>query len=97
MACEFDETFIIIDAINECGNDNQVSNVVHLFKSLVTQVDTSTHDPVVGGAINIALFNRDEDLIRGQLQHDFTSVQIAAHTEDLLVYTASEVDKRIRN
>ncbi len=44
-----------------------------------------------------AELSRDEDPIRSQLQDDFVHVQIAAHTEDLQLYTAAEVEKRMRD
>ena len=96
LSCEFDQTFIIVDAVDECGDKNQVANVIRALKSLVLSRDAQENTDI-GGIINLALLSRDEDPIRGQLQDEFIYVQISAHVEDLQIYTAAEVDRRIRD
>ncbi|KAF4953124.1 hypothetical protein FGADI_6274 [Fusarium gaditjirri] len=83
-AC-FTRVYIIIDGIDEC--DTQVeANVECLAKLVLSQVDD---------VINMALFSRDESIIRTRLENDFPHVEIEAHAEDLQLYVASELSERI--
>lgn len=43
----------------------------------------------------MALLSRDEFDIRWRLERSFDHVKIAAHTEDVRLYVASEVERRI--
>ncbi|KAF5587381.1 heterokaryon incompatibility protein het-E-1 [Fusarium pseudoanthophilum] len=83
-AC-FTRVYIILDGIDEC--DNRVeANVKCLAELALSQVDD---------VINMALFSRDESIIRTRLEKDFPHVEIEAHTEDLQLYVASELNERI--
>ncbi|RYP53653.1 hypothetical protein DL768_001433 [Monosporascus sp. mg162] len=44
----------------------------------------------------MALFSRDEYNINRRLQGSFTKVLVEAHKDDILLYVAAEIDKRIR-
>ncbi|KAI1039132.1 hypothetical protein LB505_007530 [Fusarium chuoi] len=83
-AC-FTRVYIIVDGIDEC--DNRVeANVKCLAELALSQGDD---------VINMALFSRDESIIRTRLEKDFSHVEIEAHTEDLQLYVASELNERI--
>ncbi|CVK86499.1 uncharacterized protein FMAN_06230 [Fusarium mangiferae] len=83
-AC-FTRVYIIVDGIDEC--DNRVeANVKCLAELALSQGDD---------VMNMALFSRDESIIRTRLERDFSHVEIEAHTEDLQLYVASELNERI--
>ncbi|KAF5692288.1 heterokaryon incompatibility protein het-E-1 [Fusarium circinatum] len=83
-AC-FTLVYLIVDGIDEC--DNRVeANIKCLAELAMSQGDD---------VINIALFSRDESIIRRRLEKDFSHVEIGAHTEDLQLYVASELSERI--
>ncbi|KAG4276095.1 hypothetical protein FPRO04_07819 [Fusarium proliferatum] len=83
-AC-FTRVYIIVDGIDEC--DNRVeANVKCLAELALSQGDD---------VINMALFSRDESIIRTRLEKDFSHVEIEAHTEDLQLYVASELNEKI--
>ncbi|KAF5601296.1 heterokaryon incompatibility protein het-E-1 [Fusarium pseudocircinatum] len=83
-AC-FTRVYIIVDGIDEC--DDQVeANVECLAELALSQGDD---------VINMALFSRDKSIIRTRLEKDFAHVEIEAHTEDLQLYVASELNERI--
>ncbi|KAF5692209.1 heterokaryon incompatibility protein het-E-1 [Fusarium denticulatum] len=83
-AC-FTRVYIILDGIDEC--DNRVEANVKCLAELAL----SKGDDV----IIMALFSRDESIIRTRLEKDFSHVEIEAHTEDLQLYVASELNERI--
>ncbi|KAK3367752.1 hypothetical protein B0H63DRAFT_455822 [Podospora didyma] len=98
MSCEFFKTFIIVDALDEYGDKLQMANVVHTLKSLVLPVGHMQKDDTpLTGMINLTLVSRDKDPIRNQLENNFMQMKVEAHAEDLQIYTAAEVDNRIRN
>ncbi|QGI80890.1 hypothetical protein CEK25_007619 [Fusarium fujikuroi] len=83
-AC-FARVYIIVDGIDEC--DNRVeANVKCLAELALSQGDD---------VVNMALFSRDESIIRTRLEKDFSHVEIEAHTEDLQLYVASELNEKI--
>ncbi|KAF4434747.1 Vegetative incompatibility HET-E-1 [Fusarium acutatum] len=81
----FTRVYLIVDAIDEC--DNRVeANVKSSAELALSQGDD---------VINMALFSRDESIIRTRLEKDFSHVEIEAHTEDLQLYVAWELSERI--
>ncbi|KAG9501580.1 hypothetical protein J7337_007271 [Fusarium musae] len=83
-AC-FTRVYIVVDGIDEC--DNRVeANVKCLAELALSQGNN---------VINMALFSRDESIMRTRLEKDFPHVEIEAHTEDLQLYVASELSERI--
>ena len=85
MAEKFDHLFIVVDGLDECGDETD--SVVDELHSLATGED----------AISVALLSRNEQNIRLRLEEDFTHIEIAAHREDLQLYVAAEIEARIQN
>ena len=86
MSEKFSHTIIIVDGLDEC--DDRTDDVVDSLSELV---DYST-------AVSMALFSRNHYNIRVRLEEaDFEHIAIAAHTEDIQLYVAAELDKRIRS
>ncbi|KAF5003089.1 hypothetical protein FDECE_10348 [Fusarium decemcellulare] len=85
MRTVYSRVYLVVDGLDECGN--QVATSVRKLVALVTsQVDE---------VISLALLSRDEILIREILEDRFHNVEIAAHTEDIRLYVASELEQRI--
>ncbi|KAF5540700.1 heterokaryon incompatibility protein het-E-1 [Fusarium mexicanum] len=85
ICARFTRVYIIVDGIDEC--DNRVeANIKCLAELAMSQGND---------VINMALFSRDESIIRTRLERDFSHVEIEAHTEDLQLYVASELSERI--
>ncbi|KAF7538549.1 hypothetical protein G7Z17_g12611 [Cylindrodendrum hubeiense] len=84
MAELFDHTIVIIDGLDECGDNTD--DVVDVFSELV-QFTTS---------ISMAIFSRDHYNIRVRLEDEFKHIPIAAHTEDVRLYVGFELDERVR-
>ncbi|XXH02446.1 hypothetical protein Hte_008822 [Hypoxylon texense] len=80
----FDRVFLIVDGIDECGD--------HVPDVLDSLCDVS----VDSENISIALLSRDEHYIRDRLEDGFICEGVAAHTEDVEEYVASEIEERIR-
>nr|RBQ91713.1 hypothetical protein FVER53263_09916 [Fusarium verticillioides] len=85
--CEiFDRVYLIVDGLDECG-DNTREAVDSLSKVSLQAAKKN---------INMALLSRDELLIREKIEQHFHWIEIEAHTEDVQLYVASEVDRLIR-
>ncbi|OTA97061.1 hypothetical protein M434DRAFT_333222 [Hypoxylon sp. CO27-5] len=84
MSSFFDQVFVVIDGLDEC--DTHIDEVVENLTELST---LRSH-----GIITTALLSRDELQIRLQLETDFKHIDIEAHTEDIQLYVASELEKR---
>lgn len=80
----FDQVMIIVDGLDECGDNTD--DVVEVLSELGEYTT----------ALSMALFSRDHYNIRAHLEGDFEHVEIAAHTDDIQLYVAAELDKRIR-
>ncbi|KAI1413171.1 ankyrin [Hypoxylon sp. FL1857] len=80
----FDQVFIIVDGIDECGK-----HVVDILETLCFVSDDSEN-------VSIALLSRDEPDIRDRLEDDFFCERVAAHTEDITEYVTAEIEERIR-
>lgn len=83
MFKSFDQVYLIVDGLDECGDNTE--KVVDGILSLLECSDN----------VSTALLSRDEYNIRDRLEEDFTGVEIAAHTEDITEYVTSEIEKRI--
>ncbi|KAJ4253821.1 hypothetical protein NW762_010216 [Fusarium torreyae] len=81
----FDKVYIIVDGLDECG-DNTDKTVDSLTSLSLAAGNTN---------INFALLSRDELFIRERVEPHFHWVEIEAHTEDIQLYVASELDKLI--
>ncbi|KAI8948150.1 hypothetical protein F4801DRAFT_581680 [Xylaria longipes] len=81
----FDQIILVIDGLDECGD-----NTDEVTQALANIVDNSTN-------VTMALASRDEYNIDVNLRDSFTKVQVGARKEDILLYVASEIDKRIRD
>ncbi|KAK8137409.1 hypothetical protein PG984_002902 [Apiospora sp. TS-2023a] len=84
MTDKFDQVFLIVDALDECGE--HTTSVVETLASYAND-----HDNVCA-----ALLSRDEDEIRFRLGDDFENLEIAAHSEDVAEYVSSEIQERVR-
>ncbi|KAI1413183.1 ankyrin repeat-containing domain protein [Hypoxylon sp. FL1857] len=84
MSSFFDQVFVVVDGLDEC--DIHIEEVVENLLELSTRRSD--------GIITTALLSRDELQIRLQLEADFKHVDVAAHTEDIQLYVASELEKR---
>jgi hypothetical protein len=85
MASCFEDVSIIIDGLDECGD--RTSDVLSTLTSLAS-VDSSN--------IRTLLFSRNEHAIQQLLHEEYSHMEIAAHTEDLELYVAAELESRQR-
>ena len=85
MTSTFDSTLVLVDALDECGNNT--SFVVELLASLNTN----------GNIIDVkTLFlSRDEQNIRDWL-NGYCEISIAATSSDLKLYVGAEIENRTR-
>ncbi|KAJ9130936.1 Ankyrin repeat protein [Coniochaeta hoffmannii] len=74
MSQLFDQVIIIVDGLDECGDNTD--DVVEVLSELGEYTT----------GMSMALFSRDHDSIRGYLQADFEHLEIAAHTDDVRLY-----------
>ncbi|GAW24092.1 hypothetical protein ANO14919_136720 [Xylariales sp. No.14919] len=85
MFQSFDQVILVVDGLDECGD-----NTDEVTQALADIGDYSTN-------VTMALASRDEYTINLKLQDGFTKIQIGARKEDILLYVASEIDKRIKD
>jgi hypothetical protein len=85
MASCFDDVSIIIDGLDECGD--RTSEVLLTLTSLAS---------VASSNIRTLLFSRNEHTIQQYLREEYSHMEIAAHTEDLELYVAAELESRQR-
>lgn len=81
----FRHVFLVIDGLDECGESTD--DVLDALLDVTKDADNCS----------IALLSRDEGNIRDRLEEDFIGEEIAAHTEDIVEYATSEIEKRILN
>ncbi|KAH9896293.1 hypothetical protein F4778DRAFT_261714 [Xylariomycetidae sp. FL2044] len=81
MASSYDKVFLIVDALDECGN--YIDDVTTCLKAVADKNPN----------INTALFSRDNDGIRDALI-GFEEINIAAQSSDLELYIAAEMTRR---
>ncbi|KAF4843440.1 Vegetative incompatibility protein HET-E-1 [Colletotrichum siamense] len=80
----FDHTYLIIDALDECG------------QSTDEVVETLSGISEVAENVSIALLSRDEDRIRDRIEGSFVAIEIAANKADITEYVTAEIEGRIR-
>ncbi|KAM0426320.1 hypothetical protein ACHAPT_008360 [Fusarium lateritium] len=85
MCSSFNRVYIIVDGLDECGE--QVEESLESLVALLPSPDDET--------LNLALLSRDEVPIREIMGDDFRNIEIEAHTEDIQLYVASELEQRI--
>ncbi|TGJ80329.1 hypothetical protein E0Z10_g8445 [Xylaria hypoxylon] len=81
----FDQIILVVDGLDECDD-----NTDEVTQALADIGDYSTN-------VTMALVSRDEYNINLKLHDSFTKVQIGARKEDILLYVASEIDRRIKD
>lgn len=81
----YDQVYLIVDGLDECGD-----NTVKVIDGILSLLECSDN-------VSTSLLSRDEYSIRDRLEEDFTGVEIAAHTDDITEYVTSEIEKRISN
>jgi hypothetical protein len=84
MSEVFDHVLIIIDGLDECGDDTE--DVVEGLSGLAEYAS----------GLSMALFSRDHYNIRAFLEDDYEHVEIAAHADDIKLYVAAELERRIK-
>ncbi|KAF1962071.1 hypothetical protein CC80DRAFT_153716 [Byssothecium circinans] len=86
MAATFDDVRIIVDGVDECGDE--ASEVTHSLFSLAP----------VSGTVSLALLSRDESDIREILAvPEVGHMEIAARSKDIDHYVRSELEHRINH
>ncbi|RSL60003.1 hypothetical protein CEP51_013834 [Fusarium floridanum] len=85
MCSLINRVYIIVDGLDECGK--QVEQSVESLAALLPTLDDET--------LNLALLSRDEVAIREIVGYQFQNIEIEAHTEDIQLYVASELEQRI--
>ncbi|KAM7191730.1 Ankyrin repeat-containing domain protein [Naviculisporaceae sp. PSN 640] len=85
MASCFEKVYVIIDGLDECGD-----NAVEVASTLVSTAEEQQ------SAISLAFLSRDEYHIREVLQDSFTRLDIAARKEDVRLYVATEITSRMQ-
>lgn len=86
MSAYFTEVFIIVDALDECGQN--VTTVVESLAGL------STGDKC---KIKALFLSRDEYAISSCLHNGFVHIPIAARSHDLKLYVASQIETRMNS
>ncbi|ETS79164.1 hypothetical protein PFICI_09017 [Pestalotiopsis fici W106-1] len=84
MAELFDQVTVIIDGLDECGD--QTDDVV----DSIAETAENSHQ------ITIALFSRDEINIRLRLEDEFKHIPIAATTGDIDLFVGAEIQQRVQ-
>ncbi|RSL54786.1 hypothetical protein CEP53_007326 [Fusarium sp. AF-6] len=82
----FTQAYLIVDGLDECGDE--VESTVNDLVSL--SLADANHN------IHLFLLSRDEFIIRQQTMPQFHWIEIEAHTEDVQLYVATELEQRIR-
>jgi hypothetical protein len=84
MACEFDDVRLVVDALDECGDNTRA--VAKQLKDLVG---------CESGNSSLALMSRDEVDIRDVFGPPFSAhIDFAAHVEDVEQYVRTGIEKR---
>lgn len=84
MSASFQEVSIVVDALDECGKNR--TEVVEALASLNESITSN---------VRTLFLSRDEPDIKNILD-GFTHIPIAAHSDDLKIYVAEEIDTRTR-
>ncbi|KAF7536294.1 hypothetical protein G7054_g4673 [Neopestalotiopsis clavispora] len=81
----YSRAYLVVDGLDECGSQTR-ANIRYLMQLAQTQNQKT---------INMALLSRDELIIRQQLEGFFQFIHLEAHDEDIQLYVAAELDRRI--
>ncbi|KAF9877435.1 hypothetical protein CkaCkLH20_05135 [Colletotrichum karsti] len=81
----FSRVYIIVDGVDECG-DHAEETAKSLMDLTASQVE---------GNVSLAVLSRNEIGLRHIMDPGCHNVEIAAHTEDLQEYVATELNQRI--
>ncbi|OTB08970.1 hypothetical protein M426DRAFT_130023 [Hypoxylon sp. CI-4A] len=81
----FDQTIVVLDGLDECGD--KIDIVIDLLLELGDYTEKLT----------IAVFSRDHQEIRQRLDEYYESISIEAQTEDIKLYVASEIERRVQS
>ncbi|KAK6716486.1 hypothetical protein SNK04_007433 [Fusarium graminearum] len=84
MSHLFDQTIIIIDGLDECGD--HTDDVVDTLMQMTEDSENTS----------LAVFSRDHYNLRVHLETDFDIIPIIAHTNDIQLYVGAELDQRVR-
>ncbi|RSL96101.1 hypothetical protein CEP52_011687 [Fusarium oligoseptatum] len=85
MCKTFTQVYLIVDGLDECVDE--VESTVDDLVSL--SLADANHN------IHLFLLSRDEFVIRQRTMPQFHWIEIEAHTEDVQLYVATELEKRI--
>ena len=85
MTSTFDSTLVLVDALDECGNNTSL--VVELLAGLNTNGNMSD--------VRTLFLSRDEQNIRDWL-NGYREISIAATSSDLRLYVGAEIENRTR-
>ena len=85
MSKHFKQTIIIVDGLDECGDNSD--DVLETLTELANYTQN----------MSLALFSRHEVNIRDWLQEDFEHIEIAAKSDDVKRYVEAEMEKRIQH
>ncbi|KAG0650988.1 Ankyrin-1 [Hyphodiscus hymeniophilus] len=83
MTSCFADVSIIVDGLDECGS--QTTEVVESLAQLASHENSN---------VRVLLLSRDESDIREILCQEFNHLEIAAHSDDLRLYVAAEIEAR---
>ncbi|KAI0887568.1 ankyrin [Annulohypoxylon maeteangense] len=81
----FDQTILVLDGLDECGDN--VNFVLDVLRELGDYTET----------LSIAVLSRGHQEIRQGLGEDYESILIEAQIEDVKLYVASEIERRVQN
>ncbi|KAJ0166505.1 Ankyrin-3 [Colletotrichum tanaceti] len=90
----FGHVMIIVDGVDECGiihSDINSTNVVESLAALVNNTDQQDG----GGALGLAIVSRETESIRNVLREGFKKVDIVHSDDELLLFTATELERRV--
>ncbi|RSL66088.1 hypothetical protein CEP54_003914 [Fusarium duplospermum] len=85
MSEHFDQTIIVIDGLDECGDETE--DAVDMLREMAEYSER----------VSMALFSRDHFNIRIRLDQDYEIIPISAKTEDVRLFVNAELEKRIKN
>lgn len=88
MIGSFSQVYIIVDGLDECGG--HIEGSLKVLRSLALDRNNSRQYQ-----LNLALLSRDELAIQEKLKGHFDCIEITAHTEDLELYVAAELENHI--
>jgi NACHT domain len=85
MTTVFDDVSVIVDGLDECGD--QTTTAVESLLKLSCDEESN---------IRLLILSRDVTDISGPLTGSFNHLEVSAQSEDLKLYVAAEIDKRLK-